>query len=116
LVRRGKYRPSGGGPTYSNKDNVRLKVILYLLSNGKAIKNDFQTDKEAGLRGQEWNRFVNILEEMRDLGWIKESPSVVANVLEYELLDKGKEIALLAKKLREQNHPIVDLDVFYDVK
>lgn len=73
-------------------------------------------DSSVGLRGQEWTRFSNILDEMVEASLIEKSLSEdVEGVLIYRLLDKGKEIANLIKELTAKNHPLLSLESFRNV-
>lgn len=74
-------------------------------------------DGAAGLSGQEWGRFAVILDEMCDAGWLtKTSSDDAENVTVYRLAEKGKEVALKVKELRENQHPLLEIDAFFDVK
>ena len=121
LVRRGRYRrsaSSSGGPAYLTRDNTKLKVIMYLYSLGKgANQNKMLNDEKALLRGQEWARFNNTLDDMCGAGLLSKSASEDAeNVTVYRLTDKGKEIATLIRDLREKKHPLLEIDAFFDLR
>jgi len=113
MVRRGPYHRESGTPTYFSKDNTKLKVIMYLLSRGRANKNKMLNDEKSGLRGQEWNRSTNTLDEMCDLEWIEKNSSEDAEgVTVYSLIEKGKGIANMIKELQTKNHSLLELDSF----
>ena len=88
---------------------------MYLLSRGKANKNKMLNDA-TGLRGQEWTRFTNTLDEMVEAGLIEKTSSEDVEVVTvYKLLEKGKEVALLVKDLQQKNHPLLNLEAFRNV-
>ncbi|SHO44266.1 hypothetical protein NSIN_20283 [Nitrosotalea sinensis] len=117
LVRRGKFKPSKGGPTYLPRDNVRLKVIMFLRSVNRSNQHNMTQDERSGLRGQKWVSLANILDELCEWGWITKKPSEDAkNVTVYELLDKGRELSNKLAELQSQNNELWKLDSFHEVK
>src|SRR5712692_8813300 len=111
MVRRGPYHREAGVPTYFSKDNTKLKVIMYLLSRGRANKNKMINDEKSGLHGQEWTRFSNTLDEMCELGWIEKTSSEDAEgVTVYRLMEKGEEIAKMVKDLQATKNSLLELD------
>lgn len=112
-MRRGKFRPSQGGQTYVYKDNVRLKVVTYLLSVPKANQNKMMNDERAGLRGQKWISLANTLNELCEWGWIEKKESdEAANVTVYQLLEKGRKVAFALKEMHDGNNELLKLDSF----
>ena len=89
---------------------------MYLFSLGKgANRNKMLHDSSAGLRGQEWGRFALILDEMCDAQWLTKSPSDDAeHVTVYRLAEKGKQVALKMKELKEARHPLLEIGAFFD--
>ena len=100
MGRKGKYNPSHGKEGYLNKDNTRLKVIMWLYAVRRSNQNNMMHDESSPLkRGQKWVRLSNILDELCQWEWIKKEPSEdVKGVMMYELLDKGREIAVTVKR------------------
>ena len=116
MVRKGKYQPSRGGPTYLPKDNVRLKVIMWLYSKKRSNQNKMMNE-DSGLRGQKWIALSNVLDELCEWGWIEKSQSEdVANVKIYQLLEKGRKIAEVIHKLQNDSSELWKLDSLHDVK
>jgi DNA-binding HxlR family transcriptional regulator len=117
LVRIGKYTPSRGGPTYLPRDNVRLKVIMYLFAVKKSNQNRMMNDDKASLRGQKWVSLANVLDEMCEWSWIEKKASEdAANVYVYYLLERGKNLAGKLVELEKQDNELRKLDCFHDVK
>lgn len=117
MGRKGKYHPSHGKEGYQNKDNTRLKVVMWLYA-GKSNQNNMMHDERSPLkRGQKWIRLSNILNELCEWEWIKkESSADVKGVMMYELLDKGKEVAEAVKQLQENQSRLKKLDCFDGIK
>ena len=116
MVRRGKFKPTQGGPTYVYKDNVRLKIIMYLLSVGKTNQNRMMNDERAGLRGQKWISLANTLDELCEWGLIEKKKSdEAANVTVYQLLEKGRNLALTLKDSNNTNSELWKLDSFHGI-
>jgi len=116
MVRKGKYQPSRGGPTYLPKDNVRLKVIMWLYSKKRSNQNRMMNE-DSGLRGQKWIALSNVLDELCEWDWIEKIQSEdVANVKVYQLLDKGRNIAEVINKLQNDSSELWKLDSLHDVK
>jgi len=117
MVRKGKYKPSRGGPTYLNRDNVRLKVLMFLQSVGKSNQNKMMNDGKSGLRGQKWITLENILNDLCERSWIEKKQSdEAARVIIYQLLDKGRKIVEDVTNLQNNNSDLLNLDSFYGVK
>ena len=117
MVRKGKYTSSRGGPTYLNRDNVRLKIVMFLHSVSRSNQNRMTNDSQSGLRGQKWITLSNILDELCEWKWIEKKPSEdVANVTIYQLLEKGQKIAATIKELEKKSEDFWKLDSFHGVK
>jgi len=116
MVRKGKYQPRKGGPTYLPKDNARLKIIMWLYSKKRSNQNQMM-NKDSGLRGQKWIALSNVLDELCEWSWIEKIQSEdVANVKMYQLLEKGRKIAEDINKLRNDSLELWKLDSLHDVK
>ena len=71
---------------------------------------------QAGLRGQKWISLSNVLEELCEWDWIEKKQSEdAANVIIYQLLDKGLEAVNSIKQLEENSSPLKKLDTFHGV-
>lgn len=118
MGRLGKYSSTHGKEGYQNKDNTRLKVIMWLSGVGKSNQNNMMNEEHSPLkRGQKWVRLSNILDELVEWGWIEKKPSKdVKGVMMYELLDAGREIAKVVKSLEENSSVFKNLDCFDGVK
>jgi len=118
LGRKERYRPTHGKEGYLNKDNTRLKVIMWLRAVGKSNQNNMMTNEQSPFkRGQKWITLSNILNELHEWRWIEKKPSDEAkNVFVYKLLDKGKEIAELIENLQREDSVFRNLDCFDGVK
>lgn len=100
-------KPSNAGKRYSNKDNVRLKIIMWLFSQGKPLNQySMMKDSKSGITGQKWPELANRLQELIDVKLVdkKESTDVVG-VIMYSLTTRGREfvneIIQLEEKLPE---------------
>ena len=119
MVRKGPYKKRAKGPTYLNKDNTKLKVIMYLYFVGKSNKYRMLNDKDSGLKNQEWSSFDNTLNIMVEEEWIKKYQSEDAkNVSMYTLREKGEVVAKFIQDNNDETkpHPFFSLDAFHDVK
>ena len=120
MVLKGReYRRREKGPKYLNKDNTRVKVIMFLYSVGKSNQHNMIHAPNAGLKNQEWGALSNVLDKMVEDKLIEKHQSEDAkNVSMYSLLDKGKDFAKFVEDniSSEKPHPIFTLDAFYDVK
>ncbi len=117
MVRKGKYLPSHGGPTYLNKDNVRLKVIMWLYSQGKSNQYKMMKDSKSGIRGQKWVTLANVLDELNNWKWIEKKQSEdAANVKVFSLTEKGTNIAKAITELETNSPELWKLDSFFEVK
>ena len=116
MVRKGKYKPNRGGPTYLPKDNVRLKIILFLHANSRSSQNRM-VSTNSGLSGQKWISMKNILDELCEWEWIEKKQSEdVANVTIYSLLENGQKIAEKIKDLDINSKEFFKLDSFHGLK
>ena len=116
MVRKGKYTPNRSGPTYLPRDNVRLKIILFLYANGRASQNKM-LNTDSGLSGQKWVTMKNTLDELCEWGWIEKKQSEdVANVTMYSLLEDGKNTAKKIKDLENNAPELFKLDSFSGIK
>lgn len=87
-----------------------MKIAVYLQSKHEgSYKNEIIHN--AGLRGQHWSNFQEILLEMQRSGWIIIS-SKYANMEIYKITDKGKTLVSEALKLIQDKNPLMDLDAF----
>jgi len=117
MVRKGKYTPSRGGPTYLPRDNVRLKIVMFLYSVSRSNQNKMTNDVQSGLRGQKWITLSNILDELCEWEWIEKKQSEdAANVTIYQLLETGQKIAAAIKELENNSKDFWKLDSFHGVK
>ena len=102
---------------YSNKDNVRLKIILFLYSQGKSNAYAMMKDSKSHIAGQKWVEFSNRLDELIEWNLIgKRQSEDAANVTVYFLTTRGREIAELIISLEEKFPELWNLESFKDVK
>ena len=110
-------RPTNQGKKYTNKDNVKLKIVMWFYSQGKSNQNSMMKDSKSGIRGQKWVEMSNRLQELIDLGLIEKKQSEdVANVMMYSLTTRGQEFAKQIIDLEEQIPELWKLESFKDVK
>ena len=102
---------------YSNKDNVRLKIILFLYSQGKSNAYAMIKDSKSGITGQKWVDFTNRLDELVEWNLVEKKQSEdAANVKVYFLTTRGREIAELIINLEEKFPELWKFESFKDVK
>ena len=110
-------RPTNQGKRYTNKDNVKLKIIMWFFSQGKSNQNSMMKDSKSGIRGQKWVEMSNRLQELIDSGLIEKKQSEdVANVMMYSLTTRGKEFAQQIVDLEDTMPELWKLESFKDVK
>jgi len=89
---------------------------MYLFSVAKANQNKMMNDETAGLRGQKWISLTNTLDELCEWGWIEKKRSdEAANVTVYQLLEKGRKVALALKELQGGKNELLKLDSFHGI-
>lgn len=102
---------------YSNKDNVRLKIILFLYSQGKSNAYAMTKDSKSNITGQKWLEFSNRLHELVEWNLVEKKQSEdAANVKVYSLTTRGREIAELILSLEEKFPELWKLESFKDVR
>jgi len=96
-------KPTNAGKRYSNKDNVKFKIIMWLFSQGKSKQYSMMKDSKSGITGQKWQELANRLQELIDSKLIekKESEDVVG-IMMYYLTDRGREFASEIIQLEEK--------------
>ena len=109
-------KPTNVGKKYSNKDNVKLKIIMWLLSQGKSKQYSMMKDSKSGITGQKWTELSNRLQELVDSRLVEKKPSEdVANVIMYSLTSRGSEFALQIIELEENIPELWNFESFKDV-
>ena len=111
-------RPTNKGKKYSNKDNVKLKIIMWILSKGKVNQNSMMGTSKSGITGQKWNELMNRLQELIDVGLIqkKQSEDSAANIMMYSLTIRGQEFAKQVIDLEETMPEFWKFESFKDVR
>jgi len=110
-------RSTNQGKKYSNKDNVKLKIIMWIYSQGKSNQNSMVKDSKSNISGQKWNELSNRLQELIDSGLIKKNPSEdVANVMMYSLTLRGQEFAQQILDLKQKMPELWNFESFKNIK
>jgi len=105
------------GP-YNKKDNVILKVALYLNSKGDkgaTIYNIIDAKQKIGLSTQDQTRFTKkIMIPMEKDGWVKMREYSERNKV-YVITEKGKSAVADALELRKDGSLLSTLEAFRDL-
>ena len=110
-------RPTNQGKRYTNKDNVKLKIVMWFFSQGKSNQNSIMKDSKSGISGQKWTELSNRLQELIDSGLIEKKQSEdVANVMMYSLTLRGQEFAQQIVDLEDKMPELWKLESFKNVK
>ena len=118
MVHKGReHKRKERGNKYFNKDNAKVKIIMYIYSVGKANRNNMIHAPNAGLKSQEDVTLKNTLEKMIEDELVEKFLSTeVKNVIMYKLLPKGIEFAKFVEENLDKKLPIFSLEAFYEVK
>ena len=116
-IREKKEGVSTKGP-YNKKDNVILKVALYLNSKGNdgaTIYNINSAKTKIGLSVQDQTRFTNkIMSPMEKDGWVKMRKYSERQKV-YVITEKGKSAIADVLELRKYNSLLSTLEAFRDL-
>ena len=90
---------------------------MHIYANGISYKNKMKHDTVGGGSSIEGTNLDLYLEKMIEDGWIVKTKSQTHRTMKvYKLNKKGRQIALTLEELIKNDHPILKLPVFYDVK
>ncbi len=90
---------------------------MHIYANGESYKNKMKHDSEGGLSSIEGTDLNVYLEKMIEVKWIKKFQSPHHKKVQvYKLNKKGREIAKTIEDMVKNDHAILELPVFYDVK
>ena len=109
-------RPSNRGKHYSNKDNARFKIILWLEQRGEAIQNSMFKDTQAGLAAMKWIDLTNRLDELTEWGIIKKKQSTVVSSFIYSLTDEGRAVAKTIHELKDKHPELINFEAFWGIR
>jgi len=116
-IRNKKEGVTAKGP-YNKKDNVILKVALYLNSkgdDGATIYNIISAKTKIGLSVQDQTRFTNkIMIPMEKDGWVKMREYSKRQKV-YVITEKGKSAITDVLELRKDDSLLSTLDAFRDL-
>lgn len=105
------------GP-YNKKDNVILKVALYLVSQGEkgaTIYNMISAKSQIGISTQDQTRFTNkIMIPMEKDGWVEKREYSERNKV-YVITEKGQSAVTDALNLRKEDSLLSKLEAFRDL-
>ncbi len=113
--RRGK---SITGEKQKNDDYYRIRIVMYLLSNNQANRNQMLLNKSFGINRIERGRLTNLLQKMTQDEWIKKIEIEGTHYPLFKLNEKGLQVGRHIQKLRseEPSNFLFDLEDFAGVK
>jgi len=106
------------GEKQKNDDFYRIRIVMYLLSNNQANRNQMLLNKSFGINRIERGRLTNLLQKMTQDEWIEKIEIKGTHYPLFKLIEKGLQVGRHIQKLRseEPSNFLFDLEDFAGVK
>jgi predicted transcriptional regulator len=95
--------------TYQKKDNLRLKIIVFL-STTKDGSYKAEIYNKAKLGTQNWTNLVELLNDLIEWGWIEQKHVYGKDI--FKITDNGMKVAKHIKDILFNEYPLKNLDIF----
>ena len=106
------------GEKQKNDDYYRIRIVMYLFSNGQTNRNQMLLNKSFGINRIERGRLTNLLHKMKQDGWIEIIEIKGTHYPLFKLDEKGLQVGRFIQELRSEDpsHFLFDMEDFAGVK